>query len=628
MKKKSLSATQLLLACILLTCFVLLVCRIFSVKQGQNAYEEFCQTLYENELTANTLCLHYSLADPSAFDVSDYPVRLPVYEAMSELSRAGHLSKTLSELRSLSKKGLSHEDLYALDCLERLLSLSLKEASFPYYSDPLSPSFGVQGTLPILLSEYTFRTRRDVDEYLELLRQTGACLTSMLTYARERSAAGLPPCLSSLKATERQCDTFVSLDALQTGHHFLQTTFEDRLLNLSESVPLTSREMQAYLEQNEKLLETVVAPAYQTLRQGLTELEDRAVKAPSGLAGLPHGKDYYACLLALETGSGKTPEEVRALLEQTLVTEYDTLTNLAKTYPGFQSHVRSGSYEDLGFDGPDSVLGDLAGRIGTDFPSLSTFTGSSREPFSSKATTSKNELLHTVTVKDVVPSLQEFAAPAFYLTAPIDAISQNVIYVNPRNAPTGLELYTTLAHEGFPGHLYQNACMGTHFTSMKDSRLRQLISCGGYVEGWATYVEQLSYVYAAKRLSDLGRSADSLCVLMEKHHRSMMLCLYSLLDVKIHYDGAVPSDVTAFLAPFGITDEETILSIYAYICEAPCNYLKYYLGYLEIEELREAAREKWGDDYSSLRFHKFLLEWGPADFESLRHLLDELKFTT
>ena len=600
---------QLLLACILLTCFVLLVCRIFSVKQGQNAYEEFCQTLYENELTANTLCLHYSLADPSAFGISDYPVRLPTYEAMSELSRAGHLSKTLSELRDLSKKGLSREDLYALDCLERLLSLSLEEASFPYYSDPLSPSFGIQGTLPILLSEYTFRTKRDVDEYLELLSQTGDCLTSMLTYARERSAAGIPPCLGSLKTAEQQSDTFVSFVSLQTGHHFLQTTFEDRLLDLSKTVPLTSRELQAYLEQNDKLLETVAAPAYQTLKQGLTELESSAVMEPTGLAGLPHGRDYYACLLALETGSGKTPKEVRELLEQTLVRECDTLTNLAKAYPGFRPHMLSGSYEDLGFDGPDAVLRDLAERMSTDFPK-------------------GYDLLPTVTVKDVVPSLQEFAAPAFYLTAPIDAIRQNVIYVNPRNAPTGLELYTTLAHEGFPGHLYQNACMGTHFTSMKDSRLRQLISCGGYVEGWATYVEQLSYVYAAKRLSDLGRSADSLCVLMEKHHRSMMLCLYSLLDVKIHYDGATPSDVTAFLAPFGITDEETIHSIYAYICVSPCNYLKYYLGYLEIEKLQEAAREKWGDDYSPLRFHKFLLEWGPADFESLRHLLDGLNFTT
>ena len=51
--------------------------------------------------------------------------------------------------------------------------------------------------------------------------------------------------------------------------------------------------------------------------------------------------------------------------------------------------------------------------------------------------------------------MKEYLSPAFYLTPPMDTGTPNVIYINPAASYQGLELFTTLAHEGFPGHLYQ-----------------------------------------------------------------------------------------------------------------------------------------------------------------------------
>ena len=77
------------------------------------------------------------------------------------------------------------------------------------------------------------------------------------------------------------------------------------------------------------------------------------------------------------------------------------------------------------------------------------------------------------------------------------------------------------------------------------------------------------------------------------------------------------------LEGFGITDSNSIKSVYAYIAQEPCNYLKYYLGYLEILSLKEEAWSLWGDAYTDYRFHCFFLDNGPADFKSLEEQLQK-----
>ena len=205
----------------------------------------------------------------------------------------------------------------------------------------------------------------------------------------------------------------------------------------------------------------------------------------------------------------------------------------------------------------------------------------------------------------------------------MDDTDSNVIYINEKNSPGGLELYTTLAHEGYPGHLYQTVYSNRSFLSQGENKVRQLLWYGGYQEGWALYVEFLSFDYASALLEENGRSQDALCVQLEKHNRSLQLCLYSLLDIMIHDQGASFRQVAEVLENFGITQVSSIKAIYAYIAEEPCNYLKYYLGYLEILSLQQEAMAQWGDSYSDYAFHTFFLDCGPSDFTSLKERLLE-----
>lgn len=89
----------------------------------------------------------------------------------------------------------------------------------------------------------------------------------------------------------------------------------------------------------------------------------------------------------------------------------------------------------------------------------------------------------------------------------------------------------------------------------------------------------------------------------------------------IHYENASFHKIAKVLENFGIKDSSSAAAIYSYIAQEPCNYLKYYLGYLEILSLKEEAKTAWAGAYTDYDFHCFYLDNGPADFLSLQEQL-------
>ncbi|MCM1192861.1 MAG: DUF885 domain-containing protein [Acetatifactor muris] len=602
MKKRSIpSLRQLLFLAAFVCAFGTLTLFLFTYKQDEKRFTNITSRLFAGEMAGSTLNMHYTLAHPEDFGIYDYEPSLPGYSAEGSLQGKISLENTLADLRSIRRDKLTPSDAYLCRLLTRYLENSLRLSSFSYYSEPLSPSSGMQTQLPILLAEYTFRSRRDVEDYLTLLDQTDEYFASLLAYEREKSEAGLLMPAASLKSVRNQCDTIVTKQSLEEGTHFLQTTFAERLQPLLAEGSITEAEMQKYLSVNDRLLKTVVLPAYVALGDGLILLEDETI-ALAGLASQPQGKEYYEALLAAETGSCRPVSEIQELLTAQFTAEYGAIRSLLDSCP--DAAQRYGENDTIAFPctGAAQMLADLQERMKENFPAI------------------QGEAV-SVTVKPVSESLENYTAPAFYLTAPLDDTSENVIYINTQKTLTDLELYTTLAHEGWPGHLYQTVYHNRRSLSRDERPAGELIWYGGYLEGWAVYVESLSYDYAASMLRESGLEEDAVLVQIEKHNRSLQLCLYSLLDIMIHYEDASFNKIAKVLENFGITDTASATAIYTYIAQEPCNYLKYYLGYLEILSLQEEARALWGEAYTDYNFHCFYLDNGPADFLSLREQL-------
>ena len=239
------------------------------------------------------------------------------------------------------------------------------------------------------------------------------------------------------------------------------------------------------------------------------------------------------------------------------------------------------------------------------FPALTTVTG---------------DALQTVQLKNVNGILADMSAPAFYMTPPMDANDEHTIYINPDSDMQPLDLYTTLAHEGFPGHLYQTVYSQTAMNTNHEPLIRQLLYYGGFTEGWAVYAELYSYDFVAASCEESLHDTLELTRL----NREIQLCLCSILDIYIHYDGASLQDVEKLLKTLEL-NSSSAESIYAAICDAPANYPKYYVGYLEILELKDLATELWGENYSDYAFHEWILTSGPADFGSLAEKLKSEK---
>lgn len=602
-RRNPLSVKQLIFAFGFFLAFCAITVFLFTYRRDEKRFTHITAELFTEDMTANTLNMHYTIAEPESFGIYDYDPILPSYSAESTLQSQAVTENTLAVLSSLHTDKLSPEDAYLCKLLTRSLENSLAMADYPYYNEPLSPASGMQSQLPILLAEYTFRSRRDVTDYLALLDQTDEYFSSLLVFEQEKAAAGLLMPASSLKEVREQCDTIVTKEALDAGAHFLQTTFRERLDALLQAGEITREQSDEYLAQNDRLLKTVLLPAYTALGDGLLLLEDDSIPL-SGLGTSPEGQEYYQYLLISETGSYRPIAEIQELLSTQFSREYETIHNLVTKHPDLFQGYTGESLTDFPCADAAQMLTDLQRRMSEQFPAI------------------PGERT-TVTVKPVSPSLENYCAPAFYLTTPIDDTINNAIHINGKKTPDGLELYTTLAHEGYPGHLYQTVYCNRNALAKKERPVRQLLWYGGYLEGWALYVEFQSYDYASQLMQEQNRGADAVFVELEKHNRSMQLCLYSLLDIMIHYEGASYSQVAKVLEGFGITDSDSCRSLYTYIAQNPCNYLKYYLGYLEILSLKEQATQLWGTDYSDYRFHCFFLDCGPSDFLSMQERLAE-----
>ena len=570
------------------------------------SYNKLCRDIFRSELSGNTLTLHYTLKNPADYGIYEDEPHLPIYTPESQALSQAALTDWLEELSAIDQEKLSPENQYSYTLLTRYLTLQQSLSAFTCYEEPLSPSSGMQQTLPVLFSEYRFQRRKDIDNYLSLLSQTGGYFQGLLSYEREKADAGLFMSEESLSELVQTCETFLTEDAIDSGSHFLVESFATRLTEFQNTYPelLSDEAFDNYYQENIRILKEDVMPAYQELANEMTSLSETAAEKGRGSKeGGPSEKQrYYTLLIRKSTGSCRPVEEIQEMLYAQFDSLRRELLQMKKQDSSpIAKHTHPLSVED--------ILAFLQQDMREDYPPL--LSGSEAR---TGGLIKKQLPAVTCDIKYISKSLSASSAPAFYLTPQMDAFHRNVIYINPDSSLEGTALFTTLAHEAFPGHLYQTVYARESGIADRKNPLRGILDYPGYAEGWALYAELASYDYAANYYA-----VDTEIL---KASRSLELCLCSLLDLHIHYYGFNLSQTQALLAMFGIP-EEAAQNIYTYIEQEPTSYLKYYLSYLEVLSLKEEAARLWDENYSDYRFHQFYLDAGPSDFQSLEERLRE-----
>lgn len=568
-----------LFLCITFTAGVALGYLTNHVWSENGRFEAFSREVFEQEAAGNMLNLHYSLAHPEEKGIERPAPSLGTVS--SDMSETFRLYETyIEKLRSFAFSELSEENRLTLDMLLLYFHTQTSLEGNELLEEMLSPSLGIQAQLPVLLAEYAFYEDQDISDYLNLLISIGPYFDSILEFEQEKAEAGLFMSDATADRILEQCASFIS----DPESCYIIDLFAERL---EEYGKFPQEEQEELNRRHKEIILNKVIPAYEKLMTGLRALKGSGVSS-RGLSHFPGGKEYYEYLLKSQTGSYIPVEQLQQRLLAQLGEDMNTVRLMLKEQPSLLRKLTAGV--DLPDFSPEKALSVLQQKITGDFPALE------ETDFQ---------------VRYVHESMEDYLSPAFYLTPPLDTGSPNVIYINRSGRNTNLDLFTTLAHEGFPGHLYQTV----YFASCRPSDIRYLISCSGYVEGWATYIESYAFQYAAAYLDD--EAAADLTALSWLN-RSINLCIYSLLDIGIHYQGWNASAAARFLSAFGITDPDVTEEVYQYIVETPGNYLKYYGGYLNFLDLKEAVREEKGDNFNLKDFHKRVLESGPVQFPVLK----------
>lgn len=530
-------------------------------------FEKYTEELFCREAASNTISLHYTLKEPENYGITAGEATFGTFDADADAVRA-ESENTRQVLLDFEYADLDVQNQLTYDILNYQLKMAGKSADYLLYEEPLGLVSGVQTQLPVVLSEYQFYDRQDADDYLELLETTGEYFDSLIAFEKEKSAEGLFMADYAAQTVIEQCRAFLDMG----DGNYLYSTFADRIQKVDE---LTEKEKSDYIQDNALAVKDYVFPAYEELITAVESLMGTG-KNEKGLAYLPQGKEYYELVARQSTGSERSVEEMEDLTRRQMNDDLEAMEQVL----GISTGEAQAAAASMGQENAELILGHLKDGIKAAFP----------DPPQAD-----------LEVKYVAEEMEEHLSPAFYMIPAIDNTEENVIYINQSHMGNDLTLFTTLAHEGYPGHLYQTV----YYESTDPDPIRSVMDFGGYVEGWATYAEMCSYY-----LTPLSKEQAALL----QKNSSVILGLYALADIGIHYEGWSRMDAVSFFKNYGITDAGTVEDIYELIIGSPGNYLKYYIGYVEFLELKKEWLDEKDGDSTQKEFHEAVLGVGPAPF--------------
>lgn len=558
---------------ILMTVVILTCCTAFQETRENKDFTAFTENLFCTEVNSDSLTLNYTLAHPEEYGITNLPGGFSSFTYEDLASGGPAYENLLAQLESYDTDSLSFQQQVLYDTLHDTLETDIQGCTFAAFSESLGPTTGIQAQLPVLLAEFRIEDKNDLEQYFLLLETIPDYFSSLLSLEQKKSGLGTLPCRSTIEHIISQCREFLQAE----GFSMLTDTFKNKSVSFSF---LNDQEKAETLSRHDDYIRRFLTPAYQTLADGLAALLPDASEDGS-LSSRPEGSRYYSYLVRHTTGSTLSVDELNKLLTEKLSKTQNTLMEYARQDP---SLFRTCQRYISDYPTADSILTTLQSRMLSDFPEAAD---------------------STYEIKYVAEALEDYLSPAFYLTPPVDDSTENVIYINNADRYDRSSLFNTLAHEGYPGHLYQTCYM--HSKNLPS--LRYLLEYGGYTEGWATYAEIYSYKYTGISKSETG---------ILRNNMIFSLCLYALCDLGVHGYGWKEDDLIEFLNQYGTWGQTTAKSIYSAVVDEPASYLKYTVGYLEFTRLKEYMKEELGDAYSEKIFHTYVLDMGPTSFDILK----------
>lgn len=533
-------------------------------------FEDYLYNEWKDTVESDYMEMHTSVYDWRSMGLTKPKVTLgdlDFDEAVASCQEA------LEKLREFDPDELDDTERHDYLAYEYYLECMIDMYSYPEFQFMFQPYNGTLTNIIDNFADFPFYEKQDVEDYLTLVAELPSVIDMMMEFTADQAENGY--FLDDLGYTD---EMYELNEAIEKGEkNPLIINFED---NIDKFEGITEAERNEYKQRNRDIVLESILPKFGDIRYFLYQYKDTRSVPTGALAeytpdgGKADGLKYYESLVKFTSSSDDSLEEIFAYLEKALCELMDYYDFVLENDPEY-----NGAAEIEGMESLDDVL---------------TYLQDNMEGFPQGPDVN-------YTPSYLPPGSNDFAM-AYYVPAPVDRISQNIIRVNPDNIGDINTLYYTLAHEGFPGHLYQ-------FTWYQASEgfkpLRQDTFFMGYMEGWANYAE-----YPMLLMSGLDEtSADDIYL-----NEIISFVLYSACDIAVNGLGYDEDQLAEWLVEIG-SFENYAKELYLISVEMPGSYIPYGYGVCKFLELRERCHQALGNDFNDVEFHEVMLKYGPRQFE-------------
>lgn len=542
----------------------LMISSILTPIHAKESFSDFEDELFQEMMSEDYTTLHFSLRDYQKYGIEKPDVNIGDASWDDYEDNVEDCDEYLKKLQSFDYDSLSETEQKDYRTISFYLERNKELNSYPYFDWAFNSAEGVIDNLLTTFTEFVFYEKEDIDDYLATLASVPAYLDQCLENTKKQAAKGYFLTDAMLKATEDAIEKFVD----KKDDNELIKIFDE---NIDAFDGLSAEEKEAYKKKNREIVLNAYIPSYEKVAEELQKLKGSR-KADYNVSSLDGGSEYYAALARYKTSIDADVETILDICTQYIEKSVDEL------YDIMQNHSEV-TEETLDFDSAEDVLSYLEGHLDA-FPVL-------------------DKVYYDVQYLD--PSVANDSIVAYYLSPPVDDMRDNVIKINGDNVSDVLDLYTTLAHEGFPGHLYQT----NYYIQQQPSLLRTQLTMMGYQEGWGMFAEG-----QALHVSGLSEYASE----YQKINIELNYVLSAAVDLGVNGLGWSTKDVSKYLDRLDL-NSSIAKDLYDFATLQPGTILPYGVGVAMFELLENKAKNALGNDFDQKAFNEVLLNDGNRPFE-------------
>ena len=553
---------------------------INNTKDNQE-FEKFLDDIFIKLVSESYLYMHNSVENYKALNIEKPKVEWGELEYSIESDSEEYIEQ-LVELRKFDYDSLSYKEQYDYDLFEYSLLETIASAFYERYDLLFSKGTDILSGIIVTLDEFTFYDEESINDYLELLKDVDKYLNDALVYTKAQADNGLYLSDSSIDYNLDFIDSYVS----KVDDNSLILSFNSKL----DSIDFINEETKAkYKEDSTNTVKSEVIPAFNKVKDELKKYIGKGSNEDLALCNID--PNYAELTFMLNTSSNKSINEIYQITCDALddlIANFNTAAYDEDAVNEYYKISESKKYGAFGLEDKET-LDYLREHLSVKFPEL-------------------KEAEYTVSRLD--SSSASDNTVAYYVSPPLDNLSLNVIRTNP-NA-MGYDIvydYVVLAHEGFPGHLYQNI----YFQMTNPNRFRATQSFIGYTEGYASYVELEALDFAGlknKHTADIYRYFYMAEYLID-----------SIVDMGVNYYGWSMDDLKQYLKDEDL-NEEAATSLYEMAIDRPGVLDRYGVGYAMIHDLKQNAQKELGDAFNEIDFNRLLIEHGELPFCIVKESID------